>query len=316
MPSGLVPDAEVRISDDLVSRLLAAQHPDLAALPHGERHEGWDNITVRLGDDLAVRLPRRQIAADLAAREHAWLPTIATGWDFAVPAPVRLGEPGEGYPWHWSVVPYFSGERAFDAPLTEAGARDLGQALAQVHRPAPSDAPRNPVRSASLAARAEVFDTRINTLLGAEGDGDRPELLEDAARSAFEAGAHAPQGEETWTHLDLHGGNILTDSGRLAAVLDWGDMGSGDPATDLGQALTLVGRSSFRALLEAYANAGGAGSRRGRLLANGGLHEDTALRVEAEAVGYAVTLACFERAIHPFAGWAALVDLGYARPRG
>ncbi|MDN4472304.1 phosphotransferase [Demequina zhanjiangensis] len=316
MPSGLVPDAEVRISDDLVSRLLAAQHPDLASLPLGERHEGWDNVTVRIGHDLAARLPRRRVGADLASREHAWLPTLAADWDFAVPTPVRLGEPGEGYPWSWSIVPYHPGERAFDAPLTDAGAKDLGKALAQVHREAPSGAPRNPVRSAPLAARAEVFDARINTLLdAAKDDPSRPVLLEDAARAAFEAGARAPQGQETWAHLDLHGGNVLSERGRLAAVLDWGDLGVGDPATDLGQALTLVGRRGFRVLVDAYAKAGGAAARRGTLLTSGSLREDTALRVEAEAVGYAVTLACFERAIHPYAGWSALVDLGYATPR-
>ncbi|WNM27479.1 phosphotransferase [Demequina capsici] len=313
MPTGLVPDAEVRISDDLVSRLLSAQHPDLADLPRGERHEGWDNITIRLGEDLAVRLPRRQLGADLASREHRWLRELASGWDFTVPAPVRLGAPGEGYPWPWSVVPYLEGDRCFDAPLTDAGAKDLGKALAQVHRPAPADAPRNPVRSATLAERAELFDARLNTLVAMA---DAPaDLWEDDARAAFEAGARAGRELETWAHLDLHGGNVLTSKGRLAALLDWGDLGVADPATDLGQALCLVGRRSFRPLLDAYARAGGAASRRKGLLLGGGLDEVTALRVEAEALTYAAMLACHERAIQPGAGWDALVDLGYARAR-
>ncbi|WP_084074364.1 phosphotransferase [Demequina sp. NBRC 110052] len=312
MPVGSVPDAEVRITDDTVARLLAAQHPDLASLPLGERHEGWDNITVRLGENLAVRLPRRELAADLSSREHRWLGSLAATWDFAVPAPVRLGTPGEGYPWEWAVVPYLHGERVFDAPLTDSGAKELGRALAQVHVAAPPDAPRNPVRSAPLSDRAEVFDARVNALLAAR-DERRPQLDEEAARTAFAAGARAPREGETWAHLDLHGGNVLSDRGRLAAILDWGDLGAGDPATDLGQSLTLVGRRAFRSLLDGYAKAGGVAASRGSLLGGATMTETTALRVEAEAVAYAVTLACFERSVHPTAGWDALVDLGYAR---
>ncbi len=307
MPTGPLPDAEVRITEDLVSRLLAEQHPDLAGLALGERYEGWDNVTVRLGDDLAVRLPRRQVGADLASREHRWLPELSFDWAFPVPAPVRMGEPAEGYPWAWSVVPHLEGERSYDAPLSAGGAADLGAALAQVHRSAPEDAPRNPVRSATLADRAELFDARINTVLALE---EAPaELLEEEAREAFAAGAAAGRERETWAHLDLHGGNVLTKDGRLAALIDWGDLGVADPATDLGQALSLVGRAAFRPLLASYAEAGGAAVGEG-----GALDQATALRVEAEALTYALTLACFERAISPGAGWDALVDLGYARP--
>jgi aminoglycoside phosphotransferase (APT) family kinase protein len=34
-------------------------------------------------------------------------------------------------------------------------------------------------------------------------------------------------------HGDLHPRNVLVRDGRLAAVLDWGDLCGGDPATDL-----------------------------------------------------------------------------------
>jgi aminoglycoside phosphotransferase (APT) family kinase protein len=37
-----------------------------------------------------------------------------------------------------------------------------------------------------------------------------------------------------WIHGDLHPGNLLVDSGgRLSAVIDFGDLAAGDPATDL-----------------------------------------------------------------------------------
>ena len=36
-----------------------------------------------------------------------------------------------------------------------------------------------------------------------------------------------------WIHGDLHPGNLLISGGRLSAVIDFGDLATGDPATDL-----------------------------------------------------------------------------------
>jgi aminoglycoside phosphotransferase (APT) family kinase protein len=40
-------------------------------------------------------------------------------------------------------------------------------------------------------------------------------------------------GPPLWLHGDLHPSNMLTNCGRLSAVIDFGDITSGDPATDL-----------------------------------------------------------------------------------
>src|SRR5690606_10231991 len=68
------PSAEVDISLELVRRLLRDQHPDLADRPLSPLAEGWDNAMFRLGQHFLVRLPRRQVAADLVANEQRWLP--------------------------------------------------------------------------------------------------------------------------------------------------------------------------------------------------------------------------------------------------
>ncbi|NNJ63454.1 MAG: phosphotransferase, partial [Dactylosporangium sp.] len=90
----------------MVRDLLRTQHPDLADLPLAHAATGWDNTTFRLGDTLAVRLPRITAAATLIEREQRWLPTLAAVLPVAVPAPVRLGRPGAGFPWSWSIVPW------------------------------------------------------------------------------------------------------------------------------------------------------------------------------------------------------------------
>jgi aminoglycoside phosphotransferase (APT) family kinase protein len=42
-----------------------------------------------------------------------------------------------------------------------------------------------------------------------------------------------------WIHGDLHPGNLLVSGGRLSAVIDFGDLAAGDPATDLSVLWTL-----------------------------------------------------------------------------
>jgi aminoglycoside phosphotransferase (APT) family kinase protein len=52
-----------------------------------------------------------------------------------------------------------------------------------------------------------------------------------------------------WIHGDLHPGNLLIQDGRLSAVIDFGDMTSGDPAIDLSAGWGLFPsrlRSAFR----------------------------------------------------------------------
>lgn len=77
MTSGVVspsqmPPADVDITTGLVARLLSEQHPDLVDLEIKWLANGWDNVLFRLGSDLAVRLPRRVMAAALVANELRW----------------------------------------------------------------------------------------------------------------------------------------------------------------------------------------------------------------------------------------------------
>jgi aminoglycoside phosphotransferase (APT) family kinase protein len=287
------PEQEVPITEELVAGLLEDQAPEYRGLPLALTASGWDNAMVRLGESLAVRLPRRALAAELAASELDWLPRMSSGWTFAAPIPHFVGEPGRGYPWRWAVVPWLTGSRLLDEPLGPEGAADLGAALAQVHVPAPDDAPLNVVRSLPLAARRERFELRLGRLADAPGW----HLDVAAARGALDAADPSLGG--TWCHLDLHGNNVLTRGGRLAAILDWGDGASGDPATDLGQAWYMIGSELYDDCARAYRDAGGVG-------------DPAAPRVRAEAIAYAVTMASLDDEHYAASGWRALEDLGVA----
>jgi aminoglycoside phosphotransferase (APT) family kinase protein len=231
-----MPAAEVQVSPELARQLLDEQHPDLAGLGIEVLANGWDNTVCRLGDDYLLRFPRRAVAAGLVVHEQRWLPGLAGRLPLRVPAPVRIGRPGCGYPWTWSVVPAFPGEIAARAQLadpTEA-AVSLGAFLAALHLPAPVDAPVSRWRGIPLAGRTAGV---MSQLSGLEDPFERAAVLR-----VWESATAAPVwgGPPVWLHGDLHPANILVDRGRIEAVIDFGDITSGDPATDLAVAWMLL----------------------------------------------------------------------------
>ncbi len=236
MPGTGIPPADIDIDTRLVRELLRAQHPDLAALPLRLVATGWDNVTYQLGEDLAVRLPRITAAVALLRQEHRWLPWLAARLPVPVPAPVRLGEPDAGFPWPWSIVPWVAGQSAEYAPLAPAGAGRFGELLAAIHQPAPEGFPRNDYRGIPLANVADRVDELLHQLSTVDTLNLPLAAVRDRWRSAVGAPMDVP---DTCVHGDLHPKNIVVDEGRLAAVLDWGDMSTGDRAVDLGAAWML-----------------------------------------------------------------------------
>ena len=231
------PDAEFQIDVPLVRRLLDEQCPQRTALPLVALGDGWDNQLFRLGDALVVRLPRRASSAVLVAHEHRWLPQLAARLPVPVPAPIHLGRPGCGYPWPWSITPWLEGECALTVTLREpaAVARTLRAFLTALHRPAPADAPYNPYRSVPLSERLPLLQEHL----------DRVGSLVDrrAVERVWHRAAAAPRwpAPEVWIHGDLHPGNILVGKRGISAVIDFGDLAAGDPATDWAVAWMLPG---------------------------------------------------------------------------
>ena len=242
---GAKPPAEVSIDRSLVVALLQEQHPALAHLPLTEIGEGWDNKLFRLGDDFAVRLPRRAASAALVEQEQQWLPTLSPMLPLPVPVPIRVGRPGCGFQWPWSVVPWFPGQSALLTPPEDLAmaAVTLGRFFRALHQPAPSDAPTNPWRGVPLAVRAATVQKHLQQL---DGLVDRGAVLDLWGRVL----ATPPwSGPPLWIHGDLHPGNLLVSEGRLSAVIDFGDLTAGDPATDLSAFWMLLPSSARRTFL-------------------------------------------------------------------
>ena len=244
-----MPTAEIDVSAELVAALVQAQHPDLAAPLRRVAH-GWDNVIFRLGEDLAVRLPRRTVAVTLIENEQRWLSVLAPGLPVPVPVPVRIGAPSEAFGWPWSITPWFVGHPLARQPPADRRpyARELGHFLARLHTPAAPDAPRNPVRGIPLAGRSEALHRQLETVAL-----DRPDVL----RQHWDRLVDTPvwSGPPLWLHGDPHPGNVLVRDGTVSAVIDFGDLTAGDPATDLALAWLAFDRPARRDLRIQYAHA-------------------------------------------------------------
>lgn len=247
MTSG-TPRAEIEINETLVRALLDAQHPDLARLPLTAIDAGWDNATFRLGGALAVRLPRRAAAAELLVNEQDWLGVLAPWLTLPVPAPVRRGAPTGAYPWRWSIVRWMDGDPADVAAPAPEAATQLATFLRALHRPAPANAPANAARGVPLRNRAAAVEERLERLQK-ETNAMAPGVFE-AWRNGLAA---APATEACWLHGDLHPRNVLVRNDAFSAIIDWGDITSGDVATDLASFWMLFDAAETRsAALKTY----------------------------------------------------------------
>lgn len=233
------PSADVVVDDVLVRRLITSQHPDLAGLPIVEFANGWDNVMFRLGEDLVVRVPRRELAGRLVANEVAALPQIAPELPIAVPVPVRVGQPDDGYPYVWAVLPWFDGDRVGTRPLRNGEPGRLGSFLGQLHRPAPADAPDNPYRGHFIGENDDRFRERLAASAATIEALTPFTVAELTARWETLIEVDPMASEPVWLHGDLHALNILQLGGAVSAVIDWGDVTSGDPAVDLAVAWML-----------------------------------------------------------------------------
>jgi len=242
------PAAEIAIDEGLVRSLLREQHPDLADLPLRELEAGWDNTLWRVGDELMARLPWRALAASLALNEQRWLPSLSPLLPLPVPTPVRVGSPSAEYPWAWSIVPWLDGTPGDRGPigLPALVAEQLGSFLRALHQVAPPSAPDNPFRGVPLADRVDTFEERVSDLAS---EIDVP-TLRDVWDRACDASPWS--GPPVWLHGDLHPANTLVVEGALSAVIDFGDLCSGDPATDLAAGWMLLPPSAISAFAHAY----------------------------------------------------------------
>jgi aminoglycoside phosphotransferase (APT) family kinase protein len=162
---------------------------------------------------------------------------------------VFKGRPNDAYPFVWSIYRWIEGA-PYDARLIDdevSAAQALARFVLELRSlEVTDDTPeggREPLRALDAGTR--------DAIRGGSGVIDV-----DAATTVWEEALEAPawDGERVWIHGDLLRPNLIVHDRRLDAVIDFGFIGFGDPATDLMPAWSVfgpVGRDVFRSMLEA-----------------------------------------------------------------
>ncbi len=240
---------EIEVNADLVRRLLEVQFSRWAHLPLSViLPAGTDNQMFKLGDDLALRLPRTERAAQNIEKECRWLPMLAKSLPLPIPAPVAQGQPGPDYSFPWAICHLLPGDNLSVGKLDDLhqAAIDLGQFVAAMQNIDAADGPTNK-RGLPLGTRDQETRAAIVQLQG--------EIDVDRATKLWQSVLATPQwaGPKKWMHGDLHPGNMLAKDGRISAVIDFGSCGVGDPAVDLMPAWTVLDANSrevFRSIVK------------------------------------------------------------------
>ncbi|MEV1333202.1 aminoglycoside phosphotransferase family protein [Micromonospora costi] len=245
------PPADVagRIDTALARRLVATQFPRWAHLPvRPVEPGGWDNRTFHLGDAMTVRLPSGPGYAPQVAKEQRWLPVLAPHLPLEVPVPLALGEPDGAYPFPWSVRRWIDGRTARPDRIHDLTrfAVALAGFLVALQRIDPTGGPVAGAHSAWRGAPLATYDE--DTRRAIERLGDR--IPTGTVRAIWTAALDAVwAGPPVWFHGDVAMNNLLVRDGRLAAVIDFGCCGVGDPACDVVVSWTLLhgtSRAAFR----------------------------------------------------------------------
>lgn len=246
-------DDEVAIDSALVERLLAAQFPQWTGLPvRVVEDSGTDNVTFRVGDEFAVRLPRTERTQGQAELDLTWMPRLAPHVSLRIPEPLELGRPDEGYPFSWGVYRWLPGAPfAPDRVDGVRAARDLAEFVRSLRTvdtagaPVPDDDPFT--RGTPLAPRDGMFREALEQVQEHFDTG----LLTAAWEESLAADTW--DGVPRWIHGDLMAGNVLVADGKLSAVIDFGTARAADPAGDVLAAWWLfegASRAAYREALE------------------------------------------------------------------
>jgi aminoglycoside phosphotransferase (APT) family kinase protein len=199
---------------------------------------------------MTARLPTDVAYTPAVEKEDRWLPVLAPHLPVPIPEPVALGQPGAGYPFPWSVRRWLEGVTAGvdTVPDLTAFAADLAEFVLALQRVETGDGPRAGAHSFHRGAPPAHYDEETRAAL------DRLDGHVDvtACTAVWDAAlASTWEGPDVWFHGDIAAGNLLVRNGQLAAVIDFGTSGVGDPACDLVIAWTLFDGASRQAFRKA-----------------------------------------------------------------
>jgi aminoglycoside phosphotransferase (APT) family kinase protein len=226
---------EFEIDEPLVQSLLEDQCSQWSMLPiEFVKSSGTDNALFRLGSEYVIRLPRIEWTPGSIEKsinkEYEWMPKIAQCLKTPIAEPVFKGKPNQSYPWPWLINKWHLGHN----PNVEKDnkyellAKDLAHFLNELHQ---IHLLNGPPSRRGVSLKTKIVDDETRKAIG-ELSGE-VDIQSITALWSQLSNTPAWNKNLVWIHGDFLPGNILVQHNHLAAVLDFTDVGMGDPACDL-----------------------------------------------------------------------------------
>lgn len=229
-----------RLTEQVAARLVAEQFPQWSHLPvELVRPGGHDNRTFRLGETMTVRLPTDEGYVPGELKEHEWLGRLAPVLPLPIPEVIGRGRPDASFRRPWSIRRWIPGETASPDRIADfdAFARDLAAFVVALQGAETDGAPAAGPQSFFRGAHPSAYDDDVRRSLEVLQDDLDVALVEATWDRALDSEWTR---DPVWFHGDIAAGNLLVADGRLAAVIDFGTSGVGDPACDAVVAWTLL----------------------------------------------------------------------------
>ena len=211
--------------------------------------EGYDAVVWRVNREHVVKLAKHDDAFALLQAEAAALRLLAGELPVRLAAPIVEVAPSDLWEHGYSVQSYVPGK-----PLTAIGhgnlahARQIGEFLRLLHTITPSPEPRSALTLRDRRAEAHIYLSRavasVSEHLG------RP-VADTVSREAHRVINDDVDVDTRLIHNDLHNDHILM-SGQNMAIIDWGDVGLGDPDADFLMLSLMTEPAFFRTCVAAY----------------------------------------------------------------
>ena len=239
----------VDITVDLVKKLIFEQFPQWSHLEiKPVKNSGHDNRTFHLGDDLTIRLPSGKEYEPQIQKEAKWLPVLAQPLSLPITAPVAKGKPTPEYPLAWSINRWLVGETVTHTNVDlQKFAIELARFLKELEAINAENGPQagahNFYRGGDLAVYIEEFEQALTQLPAGPQRNHYQDIWTTALATKWEK-------KPVWVHGDIAVGNLLVNDGHLSGVIDFGILGTGDPACDLVMAWTFFDSKSRKAFKE------------------------------------------------------------------
>ena len=220
--------------------------------------EGFSSTAVETSAGIVFRIARKQAAGERYAKEALNLPLLRPHLPVAIPEPYWYAPSSRDFPHGVIGYPKLSGvPLAPDDLRTMADARviadQIGRMIYTLHQ-----IPRDQVRLERDADPKAWWTTQRDMVMPALRHALQPDEFQTVAGwwDDFLLDDHLANYTPVLHHGDLWYGNMLVEGQRIVGLLDFEELGLGDPAQDFVPQLYL-GETFLHLVVDAYQQAGG-----------------------------------------------------------